>query len=244
MLGGEDNWSASLEEQAVLPITNPVERGMTNFDEVIERLTKIDGYGLLFKKAFPKDTNPISKINIGKAIATFERTLISGDSPFDQYMRGNLKALSKNSINGMKLVESIGCTACHSGANFNGSNLKMGEGNFQNFPVMADNDFVKKYDFLKDEGRFTVTKKEDDKHIWRVPTWRNIALTAPYFHNGAVSTLEEAVRVMAKVQLDKDLNENEVRDIVAFLESLTGKFPKIDMPKLPATYKATLVEIN
>ena len=197
----------------------------------------------MFKKAFPKETNPISKINIGKAIATFERTLIAGDSNFDLYMKGNKKALSKSAQNGMKLVESIGCTACHSGANFNGQ-LKMGEGNFQQFPTFTENNYVKKYNFLADEGRFQVTKKEEDKHLFRVPTWRNLALTAPYFHNGSVQTLDEAVRVMAKTQLDKDLTDNETKDIVAFLESLTGKLPKIEAPQLPVTKGFTVVETN
>lgn len=239
-----DGRAASLEEQAVGPITNPVEMGMPDFDLVIERLSKIPGYVTLFKEAFPKEDKPINKINIGKAIATFERTLIAGDSPFDQYMRGNKKAMSVKAINGMKLVESIGCTACHSGSNFNGENLKMGEGNFQKFPTFPENEYTKKYKFLDDTGRHAVTKNEDDKHMWRVPTWRNIALTAPYFHNGSVTTLNEAVRVMAKVQLDKDLNDKEVQDITAFLESLTGKFPKIEMPRLPTSTNTSLVEIE
>ncbi len=238
-----DGRAASLEEQAVGPITNPIEMGMPNYEVVVERLSKIDGYVSMFKKAFPKEEKAISKINIGKAIASFERTLIAGDSAFDQYMKGNKKALNKNALNGMKLVQAVGCTACHSGANFNGE-MKMGEGNFQKFPTFAENTYAKKYDFLKDAGRFGVTKKEDDKNMWRVPTWRNVALTAPYFHNGAVTTLDEAVRVMAKVQLDKDLKDDEVKDIVAFLESLTGKFPKIDMPRLPVAPKTSLVEIN
>ena len=238
-----DGRADSLEAQAVGPITNPIEMGMPNFEVVVERLNKIEGYNEMFKKAFPKDSKPITKENIGKAIATFERTLISGDSNFDLYIKGNKKALSKSAQNGMKLVESIGCTACHSGSNFNGQ-TKMGEGNFQKFPTFAENNFVKKYNFLADEGRFQVTKNEDDKHMFRVPTWRNISLTAPYFHNGSVQTLEEAVRVMAKTQLDKDLSDLEVKDIVSFLENLTGKFPKIEAPRLPVTNGFTVVETN
>lgn len=229
----------SLEEQAVGPITNPVEMGMPDFPTVVERLQKIPGYVTMFDKVFGK--NSITKDNIGKAIASFERTLVTPDSPFDKYMHGNKSALSASEKRGMKLVQDVGCTVCHSGANFSGEN-KMGEGNFQKFPVYADNDYVKKYKLMDDTGRFAETKKEDDKHIWRVPTWRNIALTAPYFHNGAVKTLDEAVRVMGKAQLNVDLKEDQVKDIVAFLESTTGKFPKIEVPRLPPTLGATVVD--
>ena len=237
-----DGRAKSLEEQAVGPITNPIEMGMPDFNIVIERLSNIPGYVSMFEKTFGK--NSITKENIGKAIASFERTLIAGNSSFDKFMHGNKKAMSAEAKRGMKLVQDVGCTACHSGANFNGEKLKMGEGNFQKFPVFAENDFVQKYLLQKDTGRFSVTKNEDDKNTWRVPTWRNIALTAPYFHNGSVKTLNEAVKVMAKVQLNVDLKDAEINDIVAFLESLTGEFPKIEMPRLPATNKTMLVEVE
>lgn len=97
------------------------------------------------------------------------------------------------------------------------------------------NAYVKRYALKEDAGRFASTKKASDRHMWRVPTWRNVALTAPYFHNGSVASLDEAVRVMAKTQLDKDLPDDDVKAIVAFLGSLTGEFPKVDMPRLPAT---------
>lgn len=237
-----DGRAKSLEDQAVGPIGNAVEMGMPHFDLVIERLKQIPGYVEMFNKVFGKDS--ITKENIGKAIASFERILIAGNSPFDKYMHGNKKAMTREAQRGMKLVQEVGCTVCHSGANFNGENLKMGEGNFQKFPVFADNDFVKKYNFMADTGRFDSTKKEDDMHMWRVPTWRNIALTAPYFHNGSVKNLDEAVKVMAKVQLNVDLRDEQISDVVAFLESLTGTFPKIEMPRLPPTPKTTLMELN
>ncbi|NOT80156.1 MAG: cytochrome-c peroxidase [Bacteriovoracaceae bacterium] len=236
-----DGRAKSLEEQAVGPITNPIEMGMSDFDLVIKRLSQIPGYVLMFDNVFGK--NGISKENIGKAIASFERTLISGNSEFDKYMHGNKKAISAQKIRGMKLVQEIGCTACHSGVNFNGENLKMGEGNFQKFPVV-ENDFIKKYNLSADLGRFNVTKNEDDKNMWRVPTWRNIAITAPYFHNGAVRTLDEAVRVMAKSQLDMNLKDDQVKDIVAFLESLTGTFPRINMPRLPESTSTTVLDLE
>lgn len=91
------------------------------------------------------------------------------------------------------------------------------------------------YDLTSDQGRFEITKKSEDKNHWRVPTWRNVAITAPYFHNGKVKTLDQAVRVMAKTQLDMDLNDSQISDIVAILNSLTGEFPKQSMPMLPNT---------
>jgi cytochrome c peroxidase len=109
------------------------------------------------------------------------------------------------------------------------------------FPTFTDNEYVKKYDFTTDEGRMAVTNKEADKHMWKVPTLRNIALTAPYFHNGSVKTLDEAVRVMAKVQLDQDLSDTQVADLTAFLHALTGEFPQQPLPHLPPTPGRSIV---
>jgi cytochrome c peroxidase len=116
----------------------------------------------------------------------------------------------------------------------------MGEGNYQPFPQIPGSKFDKMYDLTSDLGRYEVTKNIEDKNHWRVPTWRNIALTAPYFHNGKVKTLDEAVRVMAKTQLDVDLKENQVQDIVSFLNALTGVFPKQTLPELPVMTGQTL----
>lgn len=237
-----DGRAASLEAQAVGPITNPIEMGMKDFKQVTERLKSIPGYVKMFNKSFGK--NSINKKNIGKAIATFERTLITRNSPFDKYINGNKKALGKSALRGMKLVEEVGCTACHTGVNFSGEGFKMGEGNFQKFPTFANNNFVKKYKFSNDLGLYEQTKQDDDKNMWRVPTWRNVALTAPYFHNGSVKTLAEAVRVMAKTQLDTDLKAKQVKDIVAFLNSLTGQLPKITAPHLPLTPGTTLIKLE
>ena len=178
--------------------------------------------------------------NLAKAIATYERTLITPNSPFDKFIKGNKKAMTAQQIRGMKLIEEIGCTSCHTGDNFNGEGLKMGEGNYQPFPQIPGSDYDKKYDLLSDKGRYEVTKKNDDKNHWRVPTWRNVALTAPYFHNGKVKTLDEAVRVMGKTQLGMDLTDPQVSDIVAFLNALTGEFPKQTMPILPPTENFSL----
>lgn len=234
-----DGRAATLEDQAKGPLVNSVEMGMTSHDFVIERLQKIPGYVEYFKKAFPKDKNPINIDNMAKAIATYERTLITPNSPFDKYMKGNKKALSAQQLRGMKLVDEIGCTSCHTGENFAGDQ-KMGEGNYQPFPQIPGSKYDKMYDLTSDLGRFEVTKNPEDKNMWRVPTWRNVAVTAPYFHNGKVKTLDEAVRVMAKTQLGMDLNDTQVADIVSFLNALTGEFPKQTMPLLPNTANMTV----
>jgi len=230
-----DGRAPSLEEQAKGPLINNVEMGMSSLDVVVERLRKIPGYVEAFKKAFPKEKNPITVHTMAKAIATYERTLITPNSPFDKYMKGNKKAMNAQQVRGMKLVEEIGCTSCHTGVNFNGADLAMGEGNYQPFPQIPGSKYDKQYDLTSDLGRYEVTKNPEDKNKWRVPTWRNIAINAPYFHNGKVATLDEAVRVMAKTQLGMDLKKNQVEDIVAFLNALTGEFPQQTMPQLPNT---------
>jgi cytochrome c peroxidase len=235
-----DGRAASLEDQAKGPLTNPIEMGMANHDEVMKRVNQIPGYVAAFKKAFPKDKDAVTIDNLAKAIATYERTLITLNSPFDRYIKGNKKALTVQQVKGMKLVEEIGCTSCHTGENFSGDGFKMGEGHYQPFPQIPGSKFDKMYDLLADKGRFEVTKKDEDKNHWRVPTWRNVALTAPYFHNGKVKTLDEAVRVMGKTQLGMDLTDEQISNIVAFLNSLTGEFPKQTMPKLPPTENFTL----
>jgi cytochrome c peroxidase len=235
-----DGRAASLEDQAKGPLTNPIEMGMESHDAVMQRVQKIPGYVDMFKKAFPKDKAPVNIDNLAKAIASFERTLITPDSPFDLYKKGNKKAMSAAAVRGMVLVQQIGCTSCHSGPNFSGEGFKMGEGNYQPFPQVPGSKYDKQYDLLSDLGRYEVTKNKDDKNLWRVPSWRNVAVTAPYFHNGKVKTLDEAVRVMAKTQLDMDLKEEQVADIVAFLNALTGKMPKITAPQLPLLVNETL----
>ena len=237
-----DGRAATLEEQAKGPILNPIEMGMPNEKAVEKRINEIPGYVSQFKTVFGGKEFVIYD-NIAKAIAAFERTLITTSSPFDRYVKGDKSALSKQAQNGMKLVEAVGCTSCHTGANFSGPmSLPMGQGFFQKFPTFPGSKYDKKYDLVADLGLYTVTKKNEDKNLWRVPTWRNVALTAPYFHNGSVKTLDEAVRVMGKTQLNKSLKDKEVKDIVAFLNSLSGTFPKVTMPRLPDTPNKSMVQ--
>jgi cytochrome c peroxidase len=227
-----DGRAPTLEEQAKGPITNPVEMAMGSHDEVVTRIEKIKEYQEQFKKVFGGD-KPVTIENMVKAIAAYERTLITPDSPYDRFKAGETKALSAAAQRGMKLVETVGCLACHSGPHFAGPELPMGTGFYQKFPMFEDEKLESTYKFKEDKGRYDVTKKDSDQHMFRVQSWRNIEHTSPYFHNGSVKSLDEAVRVMAKLQLNKTLKDEEVKDIVAFLKSLTGKIPLQKAPKLP-----------
>ena len=222
-----DGRAASLEEQAAGPVTNPIEMGMKSWDDVVARLKTIEGYQEAFEKVFGKDS--ISKDNATKAIAAYERTLITPNSPYDKYVQGDESAMTEQQVRGMNKAVELGCTSCHSGPAFNGPGM------FHKFPVNSSGFFEAKYHFKKDKGLAEVTQKAEDENMWKVPTLRNVALTAPYFHNGSVKTLEEAVKLMAKLQLNQDLSDAEIADIVAFLNALTGEFPKQSMPTLPGT---------
>lgn len=227
-----DGRAKSLEEQAIGPMINPVEMGMPNHDVIVARFKEIPGYVKQFEAVFG-GKNPVNIGNAAKAIAAFERTLITPNSPYDRFVRGNKKALSAEARRGLELVQTVGCTSCHAGATFAGPTLPEGTGFYQKFPTFPGSVYDGKYKLSEDKGRYEVTKNDTDKNMWRVPTWRNIALTAPYFHNGSVPTLEEAVKVMAKTQLNKELLDADVKAIVAFLGSLTGEFPRIVAPRLP-----------
>jgi len=228
-----DGRAPTLEAQAKGPVTNPIEMGMKDWDAVMARLESIPGYAPMFEAAFLKGKKPMNADNAAKAIAAYERTLITPNSPYDRYVKGDETALTAQQVTGMNNFAALGCTACHLGGNFSGPDLPMGTGWFMKFPTYVGSEYDEKYQLLEDTGRFNVTQQEADKHMWRVPTLRNIALTAPYFHHGAVKKLDEAVRVMAKTQLNKDLSDKQVQELVAFLEALTGKFPEQTMPRLP-----------
>lgn len=229
-----DGRATTLEEQAKGPVTNPIEMGMKDWDAAVKVLKAIPGYQPLFDAAFGKDTE-ITDDTAAKAIAAYERTLITPNSAYDKYVKGDKKALTEQQVKGMETFAETGCVSCHSGANFSGPKMADGTGFFMKFPTFAGSEYETKYHLTEDTGRHQATSKEADKQMWRVPTLRNIALTAPYFHNGSVATLDEAVRVMAKTQLNKELSDEEASTLVAFLESLTGEFPVQTMPRLPTT---------
>lgn len=230
-----DGRAPALEDQAKGPVTNPIEMGMPNFDLAVERIGRIPGYQAYFDKAFGKGAG-ISADSIAMAIAAYERTLITPDSPYDRFVKGDKKAMTAQQQRGMQAFADSGCTACHSGAAFNGPTLPVGQGFYMKFPTFtANNAYVAKYKLMDDKGRAAATGNQADEHMWRVPTLRNLSYTAPYFHNGSVKTLPEAVRVMAVSQLNKTLSDEQVTDIVAFLTALDGKFPQQTMPHLPPT---------
>ncbi len=222
-----DGRAKSLEEQVLGPLTNPIEMGLKNSAVAVKRIRAIKGYVPMFEKAFA-GKHAITIDNLVRAIAAYERSLITPDSPYDRYVKGDKSAMSAKQVRGMKTFASLGCTGCHMGPAFSGPSMAPGTGFFMKFPTYTNNKYVKKYDLMADKGRA-------GKHVWKVPTLRNIALTAPYFHNGKVNTLGEAVRVMARTQLDKKLNKSQVGELVAFLNALTGEFPVQSMPRLPAT---------
>ncbi len=231
-----DGRAASLEEQAKGPLVNPVEMAMPDHAAVIVRLKKIPGYVRQFNAVFSgKDTLTLD--NVARAIATYERTLVTPDSPVDRFLKGDGTALSAQAQRGMHLFDKLGCVRCHNGPNYAGLMVKEGAlfypWNLQKFPTFRGSVYETKYALADDLGRFEVTRNFRDRHMFRIPTLRNIALTGPYMHNGRVPNLEEAVRVMAKVQLDKALSDAQVKDVVAFLEGLTGRLAVQTAPRLP-----------
>jgi cytochrome c peroxidase len=236
-----DGRAATLEDQAKGPLVNPIEMGMVSLTDVLARIDKIPGYKPLFEAAFPDEANPITGDNAAKAVAAFERTLITPNSPYDRYVEGDKTALSEQQVRGMATFDSLGCTSCHSGANFSGPTLPIGTGFFMKFPTYPGSAYDTQYKLTEDQGRYDVTKQEADRNLWRVPTLRNIALTAPYISNGQVPTLDQAVRVMAKTQLNKDLTDAQAADLVAFLNALTGEFPVIAMPRLPGSPNMSVI---
>jgi len=229
----------TLEDQAKGPVTNPVEMGVSEIEQAMDKVRAIAGYKPYFEKAFGKNSMTVD--NAAKAVGAFERTLITPNSPYDKYVKGDKTAMSVEQVRGMETFASVGCTSCHSGAAFNGPTLDIGVGFYAKFPTFIDNEYNKKYKLSDDKGREEATKKATDAHMYRVQTLRNITDTAPYFHNGAVNDLSEAVRIMAKTQLNKDLSGKEVKEIVVFLGALTGEYPEIIMPRLPATSGYSLV---
>jgi cytochrome c peroxidase len=230
-----DGRAATLEDQAKGPITNPVEMGMKDLPAAMARIRAIPGYAPYFAAAFGTQGDVMTIDNAARAIAAYERTLITPNSPYDRYVRGEKTALNAQQQRGMQLFAEAGCGSCHQGATFSGPALPTGTPFLQKFPVVATSPLVAKYALDQDVGRAASTGKAEDQHLWRVPTLRNLTHTAPYMHNGAVKTLPEAARVMASSQLARDLTAAEAADLGAFLEALTGEFPAQTMPRLPPT---------
>lgn len=217
----------NVEDQAQLALIGPPSFGNPDFDTAMARIEGIAGYRPLFEKAFPGEKNLITPINWAKAIGAYERTLLT-PSPFDAYLKGDTRSLSSMEQAGLAKFISTGCVTCHNG-------VGVGGGMFQKFGLLEDYWNVTGSKEV-DKGRFDVTKESADMYVFKVPSLRNVAMTPPYFHDGSVAALPEAVRVMARVQLGKTLSDEDIRQIVAFLNSLTGQLPKefAEAPVLPA----------
>ena len=209
-----DGRASDLETQALGPIQATVEMN-ESLERAVSKLNAIPEYKKMFTEVFGgKDA--VSSGNIAKAIAAFERTLITPNSPFDRYLMGDEAAISADAKKGWELFQKKGCNGCHSGPNFS-------NGYFFRIIVPGSTDL----------GRYEVTKKEDDKYKFRVQTLRNIALTYPYFNNGSVDRLHDAVKIMSREMLGAEANDEDAALIVEFLKTLTGTMPKVSYPVLP-----------
>ncbi len=208
-----DGRAADVEQQAGMPILNPIEHNIPSKEFLVNRLKAIPAYQEKFKRAFPNEANAITYDNLTKAIGAFERQLMPV-SRFDNWILGDDKALTAKELVGMQTFMDVGCVSCHSGISLGGESL-------QKFGVHANYwEYTKSKNI--DKGLFDITKKPDDLYVFKVPGLRNIEKTYPYFHDGSVKDLSEAVKIMGKVQLNKDLNETQIENIVAFLSSLTA----------------------
>ncbi|MBP3956039.1 c-type cytochrome [Gemmata sp. G18] len=215
----------NVETQAKHALTGPG-FGNPDFAAAMARVNAIAGYPELFKKGFPGEADPVNADNWGRAVGAFERTLVT-PSRFDEYLGGKTDALTLTERNGLRVFMDIGCVNCHGG-------VGIGGGKFRKFGVKED--YWKATGSKEiDKGRFDLTKDPADTYTFKVPGLRNVEMTPPYFHDGSVGTLPEAVRVMARVQLGKTLSDEETGAIVTFLKSLTGNPPADFMtpPVLP-----------
>lgn len=217
-------WDArepDVEAQAKGPVTNPIEMALPDDKAAVAVLKSIPGYADAFKAAFPEAKDAITFDNMAIAIGAFERGLLT-PGRFDQFVGGKIDALDAQELRGFDTFVKSGCPSCHTGPGLGGSMLqKLG--------------LIKPYE-TKDEGRFKVTNKEADKYFFKVPSLRNIARTGPYMHDGSIASLEEMVAIMSEHQVATGkLSDIDIKNVVAFLNSLTGELPKdyIAEPKLP-----------
>lgn len=229
LLGSQfwDGRAATVEEQAGGPLLNPVEMANTDQASVEKKIAAIPEYQALFKEAFPENGGAVSFGNITHAIAAFERTLLT-PTKWDDYLKGNINALNETERQGVRSFINNGCIACHKG-------VVLGGDTFQKFGLVKSPYWQFTGSKKHDEGRFEVTKAENDKFVFRVPGLRNVARTYPYFHDGSVWELDKAVSIMGEAQLGKQLPKEEVEKIVAFLNTLSGSVSESarTVPELP-----------
>lgn len=219
-----DGRAADLKEQAGGPIANPMEMGFTH-TLAVDVLQSIPQYRESFKKVYGKNAIDIDQVT--DAIAAFEETLVTPNSRFDQWLKGDKKAMNKDELAGYQLFKDVGCTACHNGSAVGGNSFqKMGLVE----PYATQNPA---------EGVAGLTGNDADRMKFKVPTLRNVELTYPYFHDGAYWNLEEAVDVMARLQLGRKLEQKQIAQITAFLKTLTGEQPSFALPILPPSTAKT-----
>ena len=228
----------SVEDQATQALIGPPSFGNPSYEAAMAKLRAIPGYPDLFARAFPNEKDSLTPENWGKAIGAYERTLVT-PAPFDAYLEGDERALTAAAQAGLREFIQVGCAGCHNGAGVGGTM-------FQKFGLVEDY-WKETHSPSPDKGRFDVTHNDSDLYVFKVPILRNVARTAPYFHDGSVATLPEAVRIMAKVQLGRTLTEKQISQIVAFLDSLTGKIPEtfataVALP--PAAFRPKASEVE
>lgn len=222
-----DGRAATIEEQAKGPVLNPVEMALPSEKQAIAVLKSIPEYVDLFRKAFPDEKDPVTYDNMAKAIGAFERKLVTV-SRWDKFLEGDELALTDVEKAGLNKYLDAGCQTCHSG-------VYMGGSIFQKLGAVVP------WENTADLGRFAVTKQEPDKMMFKVPSLRNIEKTAPFYHDGSVKTLENAVEQMGEHQLGLELKPEEVASIITFLKALTGELPAayIQPPELPRSTPRT-----
>lgn len=226
-----DGRAEDLEAQARGPLTNPDEMGMSE-ESVVRVVESLRGYREAFALAFAEERRRsgrkrITFAEVASAIASFERTLLTPDAPLDRACRGERSTISEQAWRGFRTFRDVGCIACHGAPTFGGRDY------FVRFPLRPVPDLDFALGFTRDIGRGAVVAQTNARNTWRVPSLRNSAVTGPYFHNGSIASLDQAVRVMGRAQLGRTLSDAEVDDIVAFLATLTGVRPAIPTPELP-----------
>jgi len=222
-----DGRAPTVEEQAKGPVLNPVEMAMPSEQVVVAVLKSMPEYVAAFRKAFPGAKDPVNYNNLGQAIGAFERKLVT-PSRWDKFLGGDQTALTEAEKAGFNMFVDVGCAMCHSG-------VYVGAGSFQKLGL------VKPWTHTQDPGRFQVSKQEADRMVFKVPSLRNIEKTAPYYHDGSVKTLGEAVRLMAEHQNGRSITTAQVQSIVTWLKALTGPIPEdyIKPPVLPKSTAST-----
>lgn len=214
-----DGRAKDLIDQVQFPLTNPVEMGQPSMQAVVDKLQTLPEYPKLFKETYP--TEGLTAETLAYSIAQFERSLLTPNSAFDRFLKGEKDALTPQALQGYHLFKQMGCISCHNGINI-GGNVFQKAGIFNSLAEQG----AEQHKWL---GRYNVTHNPQDKFFFKVPSLRNVALTAPYLHDGSANTLAEVIRLMAKNQLGVHISEADSKAIESFLHSLTGQQPSVTL---------------